>query len=92
MSIDGHDDKKKYCRMLGHEIGFSYCRQGASGQACRKIFDCWFESFDIERFMKEHFSAEELKAVLAGPKPKMTSLVELLQQAQKNAKANKPHE
>ena len=89
MSLDGHDDKKKYCRMLGHEIAFSYCRQTTSRQPCRKIFDCWFETFDIEGFMKEHFSDEELKALLAPPKPKMTSLVELIRQAQKNSKGNK---
>jgi hypothetical protein len=92
MSLDGHDDKKKYCRMLGHEIAFSYCRQGASARPCRKIFDCWFETFDIEGFMKEHFAAEELQAILAPPKLKMTSLVELIRQAQKNAEANKSGE
>ena len=92
MIIDGHDDKKKYCRMLGHEIAFSYCRQTASAQPCRKIFDCWFDTFDIERFMKEHFSAEELKAILAPPKDKMASLVELIQQAQKNAASDKENE
>jgi hypothetical protein len=78
--------------MLGHEIKFAYCRQGASAQPCRKIFDCWFETFDIKQFMREQFTDEQIKAILAPPKPKTTSLIELIQQAQKNTKANKPEE
>lgn len=71
--------------MLGHEIGFGYCRLGAEGQACRKIFDCWFAQFDIEEFMREHFSEEELKAIVAPGKPRITSLIEIIQQAQRDA-------
>ena len=73
MIIEAHDDKKKYCRTLGHQIAFSYCRQTASAQPCRKIFDCWFETFDIDRFMKEYFTDDQLKTLLTPPKPKITS-------------------
>jgi hypothetical protein len=82
MSVDQHDAKTIYCRMLGHEVPFAYCRQGASSLPCRKIFDCWFQTFDIESFMKDHFSEQEIQAILAPPKPKMTSLIELIQKAQ----------
>jgi len=85
MSIDRYDDKKLYCRLLGHEVPFAYCRQGAASQPCRKIFDCWYETFDIQQFMQEHFTEEQIKALTAPPKPKMASLMELIQQAQKNA-------
>ena len=87
MAIDKHDEKKKYCRMLGHHLTFEYCRKGADAkQPCRKIFDCWFEEFDIEAFAKDHFTDEQIKAILNPPKPKMASLIELIQQAQQNAK------
>ena len=86
MGIDQHDDKKMYCRMLGHDLAFSYCREQGSDRPCRKIVDCWFVTFDIEQFMREHFSDEQIRAILAPPKDKMTSLVELIQQAQENAK------
>jgi len=92
MAIDQHDNEKIYCRMLGHHLTFAYCRQGASAQPCRKIFDCWFEMLDVEQFMREHFTEEQLKSLLAPPKPKTTSLIELIQQAQKNAKTNEPGE
>ena len=72
--------------MLGHHLTFAYCRQTASGQPCRKIFDCWFEKLDIGQFIKENFTEEQIKTLLAPPKDKMVSLVELIQQAQKNAK------
>ena len=92
MSIDQHDNRDIYCRMLGHEITFAYCRQGVSSHPCRRIFDCWFESFDVEKYIQEHFTDEEIRGFLAPPKPKMTTLIELIQQAQKNAKAKKPEE
>ena len=72
--------------MMGHHLTFDYCRKPASEQPCRKIFDCWFKIFDIEQFMKEHFTDEHIKAILAPPKAKVSSLIELIQQAQENAK------
>jgi len=72
--------------MLGHHLTFAYCRQTASKQPCRKIFDCWFEKLDIGQFIKENFTKEQINTLLAPPKAKMVSLVELIQQAQKNAK------
>ena len=86
MAIDQHDNKRIYCRMLGHEVPFAYCRQGASGRPCRKIFDCWFETFEIEQFMRDHFTEEQISALLAPPKPKMLSLVELIRRAQETTK------
>lgn len=86
MSIEQHDDKKIYCRMLGHHVTFAYCRAGLSSLPCRKIFDCWFQTFDIKKFMKENFTDSEIQAILAPPKDKMTSIIELIQKAQKNNK------
>jgi len=86
MTMYQHDNKRIYCRMLGHHLTFAYCRQTASAQPCRKIFDCWSEKLDIEQFTKEHFTKEQIKTLLAPPKTKMVSLVELIRQAQKIAK------
>ena len=71
---------------MGHHLTFAYCRKPASAQPCQKIFDCWFKTFDAEQFMKEHFTDEQIKAFLVPPKPKITSLIELIQQAKENAK------
>lgn len=86
MSLEDHDNQTIYCRMLGHEVPFAYCRQGAGAIPCRKIFDCWYHMFDIQAFMKEHFTEDQINHILSPPKPKMTTLIELIQQAQENAK------
>jgi hypothetical protein len=85
MGIEEHDGRKIRCRMLGHELTFGYCRQPGRDLPCAKIFDCWFETFNVEDFMREHYPKEQIQQILAPPKPKMTSLLELIQQAQKNA-------
>ena len=82
MSIEKYDTEKIYCRMLGHHLKFEYCRKTAQGTPCRKIFDCWYAKFDIDSFMKENFTEEQIKNILTPPKPKMTSLIEMIQQAQ----------
>ena len=84
MSIDRHDAKKMYCRMLGHHVTFAYCRQPGAKQPCRKIFDCWCNTFNIVQFMQDHFTDEEIKAILAPPKDKVMSLLELIEQAKKH--------
>ena len=83
MSIEIHDKEKIHCRMLGHELTFAYCRQTASTQPCRKIFDCWFERFDIEKFMRENFSEQQIKEILKPPKSKTANIIELIQKAAK---------
>lgn len=82
MSLEDHDAKMIYCRMLGHEVPFSYCRQGAMDQPCRKIFDCWFQVFDVVCFIKNHFTEEQITAFLSPPPSKMTTLITLVRQTQ----------
>jgi len=84
MSIEDHDKEVIHCRMLGHDVPFSYCRTGATGQPCRKIFDCWFHTFDIVSFMKEHYPEEEIEAIQQPPKNRMMTLVELIEKAKNN--------
>lgn len=76
------DDKEGYCRMLGHHLRFSYCRSCREGLPCFKILDCWFEKFDVRKFIEENFSAEEIEQFLKPPKPKVQTLMTLIQQAQ----------
>ena len=71
--------------MLGHEVNFHYCREGIGKLPCRKIFDCWFEHFDIKSFMNQHYTEQQIRQILAPPQPKMVSLFEMIRQAQDNA-------
>lgn len=70
--------------MLGHHVPFSFCRAQADGRPCRKILDCWFEKFDIRSFLSEHLTEEQIDAFLAPPKPKMATLLELIEKAKQN--------
>lgn len=88
MSIEQNDERRIRCRILGHEVKFSYCRQPGREIPCGKIFDCWFEIFDIEEFIRGHYTQEQIQQILAPSKPKMVSLMELIQRAKDNSAKN----
>lgn len=85
MNVEEHDDLKTYCRMLGHEVPFVYCRKGVSELPCRRVFDCWFQLFDIEAYMRAHFTDEQIASLQKPAKPKVASLIELIRKAQHDA-------
>ncbi|MFW5774683.1 MAG: hypothetical protein ACOCW2_00215 [Chitinivibrionales bacterium] len=80
--IDSHDNDVRYCPSLGHQIAFSYCRKPGSDVPCRRIFDCWWERFDITAFMQTHYDEETLRKVTAPAQPKMASLAQIIKEAQ----------
>lgn len=80
--IDAHDERRQRCRVLGSEVTFGYCRKMKEGLPCWKVLDCWFEHFPVQDFVREHYSEEQREQFLARPKPKILSLVEMIQQAQ----------
>jgi hypothetical protein len=56
-------------------------------QPCGKVVDCWWETFDIVRYLQDHLSAEQFDRVMnARPKPKIASLVEMIAQAKNQPK------
>ena len=81
-SIASNDEREIYCRKLGHELRFAYCRTTEGETVCPRILDCWFERFDVLRFMAEHFPHHAIEALTAPPPPKAVSLLELIVRAQ----------
>ncbi|OQX65883.1 MAG: hypothetical protein B5M55_02390 [Desulfococcus sp. 4484_242] len=78
------DDYTIRCPRLGQQISFSYCRTENRGLPCFKTLDCWYSHFHVEAFLKEALTPEEWeKAFSSPPKPKLISLVELIEQAKK---------
>jgi hypothetical protein len=55
---------------------------------CRFIVGCWQGQMDIEAFLDEQFSEEELDRIFAPPKPKMETLVHLMEKANKEKQQN----
>jgi hypothetical protein len=71
------------CPRLGGPVGFSYCLRCEAEQPCLKVVDCWWETFDIVHYLRDHFSEDQFARLMnARPKPKLSSLVEVIAQAQ----------
>jgi len=64
--------------MLGHTLSFRYCRTMNTGLPCHNILNCWFERFDIETFIAENYSEEELQDIFKPPKMKIATMVEVV--------------
>jgi len=74
--------------MLGHEVAFSYCRRPGQEIPCQKIFDCWWETIDVHAFVTENYSEEIRNAMIRPPKPRMLSIMEIIEQARKRNSAH----
>ena len=78
------------CPRLGQQIHFSYCRQENMGLPCFKTLDCWFVHFQVVDYLQKVLSDEQWqKAFERLPTPKVVSLVELIEKAQKTASRKK---
>ena len=84
--IEQHDEKTMRCPRVGGYINFRFCRSENNLLPCRWIVGCWQMQMDINKFLDEHFSKEEMDKIFVPPKPKIESLVELIEQAKKGKK------
>lgn len=83
------DDYEIRCPRLGHQITFSYCRSENSGLPCFKTLDCWYNHFSVEEFMRLELTPEQWEKVFGRPpKPKIISLVEMIEEAKRKTKEN----
>lgn len=84
------DRLERRCPRLGGPVAFKYCRScGDRLSPCWKIFDCWWEYFDVVGQMKKLLPEAEFKALRAAkPQPKVLSLVALIEQAKKRQSAD----
>jgi hypothetical protein len=73
------------CRKLGQLINFGYCCRENEGLPCARTLDCWFPYFNVAEYLRGVLSPEEWAAAFEVPaKPKLLSLAELIERAQKN--------
>ncbi|MGD9329819.1 MAG: hypothetical protein PVJ53_00835 [Desulfobacterales bacterium] len=74
------------CPRLGGTVPFRYCLTAENGELiCHKVVDCWWQYFDVLGYLRKQMTAEELTALLAKrPRPKVTSIMELIEQARRN--------
>jgi hypothetical protein len=74
---------ERRCPRLGGPVPFRYCLlSDDQRQPCFKVIDCWWETFDIVRYLKDNLPENQFKRLMAArPRPKIASLVELIEQA-----------
>jgi hypothetical protein len=84
--IDANDQRRQYCRMLGHEVPFKYCRCMNVDLPCRLILACWKHVFPVEEFIYHHFTKDEVEKFTQPPKPKMHQLYDLMKKAMEAGK------
>jgi hypothetical protein len=78
-----YDAKTMRCPRVGGEVTFRFCRFENNMLPCRFIVGCWQGQMDIEAFLDEQYSAEELENIFTPPRPKMETLVDLMEKARK---------
>jgi hypothetical protein len=79
-----HDHKITRCPKLGDEMTFAYCRREAGDLPCARIITCWQAAFDAASVLKGILSEEQWERFAgAKPKDKMSSLLEIIEQAKR---------
>lgn len=81
--IEKYDSEMIRCPRVGGYVNFRLCRSENSMLPCRFVVSCWQKRMDVNQFLKEHFSEEELSRIFLPPRPKIESLVELIEKAKK---------
>ena len=85
--MNQYDDKETYCRKLGHDVSFSYCRACSTGLPCRKVLDCWYAAFAVGDYLKSHYTPAELARVFEPQKPKVAQILDIVASVKRNAAA-----
>jgi len=89
MAIDKSKDQLGLrCPRLGGQVTFHYCRTSSDDHSvCWKIFDCWWEIFDVVKYLQKCLPEDKFQALAdTRPRPKIASLVELIEQAKQRTR------
>ena len=89
-NIPTDDSFQIRCPRLGQQIHFAYCRQENMGLPCFKTLDCWYMHFNVVEYLGQELSAAEWEESFEKPPtPKILSLAQLIEKAQRQAKEQK---
>ena len=80
---DDKDRLARRCPRLGGAVTFGYCRRcDADDTPCGKVFDCWWERFDVVEHMRRLMPAEDFRRLMARePRAKLTDLIAMIEAA-----------
>ena len=73
------------CPRLGGPVSFNYCRTSERDhQTCWKIVDCWWETFDVVRYLRDTLPDSQLQRLLhPEPPSKIAGILQCADQAGK---------
>lgn len=72
------------CPRLGGEAPFTYCLQEAGDLPCQRIVFCWQAFFPIEEHLRKALSPQQWEKFANGkPREKISSIIELIEQAKR---------
>ncbi len=73
------------CPRLGGPVAFFYCTAcEADAQPCGKIIDCWWETFDVVRYLEDTLAPEVFdRLTCTQPASKISQLVDIIEQSKK---------
>ena len=81
------DDQERRCPRLGSPISFRYCMlSGEDDDICWKILDCWWETFDVENYLKANMpeaAFNELMKKADKPMNKVGSILDIVEKVKK---------
>ena len=80
------------CPRLGGPVSFHYCRTGEKDRrACWKIIDCWWEIFDVVRYLHDILPDSQLQRILhPEPPPKIAGIVRCAEKARSRSPKSDP--
>jgi hypothetical protein len=74
------DAETIYCRRLGHDLTFAYCRQGSHRLPCAAIYGCWQERLPVADILAKHYSPDQLRRAFRPRQDKLTTILGLVEQ------------
>ncbi len=82
-----YDDLEIRCPKLGGEVTFSYCQKEEGDSPCPRIIVCWQPRIPVESYLKDVLTAAQWdRCFNQKPKDKVTTLIELIEEAKKRVK------
>ncbi len=86
--MESFADLEIRCPRLGHEVRLAYCLQEDGDLPCPRFVRCWESRIPAEAFLREQMTPEAWEQFCRQePKGKVSSLIELIEAAQKRGKA-----
>lgn len=85
---DNPEDLDIRCPRLGGTVPFRYCMAPGEPIPCYKIFDCWWEIFDVVSFVKAHLPKEVFERLSEerDPPGRLNTILELIEKHKKKVK------